>query len=301
MHTTVVQVTPDMAREWLENTAGQLQRPRSEARVEKWLNEILAGKWMLTHQGIALDKNKAIVDGQHRLEACRRSGLTLPMMVTFDVDPETFKVIDVGASRTPGDILHLAGFASNGKVLAAAARMLLLVDDMYADPKRVGASFWGRRTYITPQLLLEVLESERGDTMLAQSLPADRIARALGRTGIRTWMIAALTLLKESDTPEDMRLEFVERVTDGLYLTPNSPIHALRRLIGGETYTAWSGAEKSRNGIAVTITAYNDYLLKNTRSQLRYRSDMPFPKVINFKAELARREAAAKEKEEPTG
>jgi len=296
MHTTVVDVTPDMAQKWLNNTAGQLQRPRSEARVQKWLAEIESGNWKLTHQGVALDDNEVIVDGQHRLEALRRSGRSLPMQVSYGVATDTFSVIDVGATRTPGDILHLAGFA-NTKGLAASARILLLVDEMYAAPGRVGSTFWTKRSLITPQMIVELVDGPRGDLILNSHATADRFVRAWGRPGTKTWMAVFLVLLAESATPRDLQLEFVERCLDGMYLKPGDSIAVLRRLVIGDSYGSWNNADKIRNGIACAITAYNDYLLGNRREILRYRTDAPFPRIINYKEAMAKKEADAKQRE----
>jgi len=54
-----------------------------------------AGRWKLTHVGIAFDINNVLQDGQHRLWAVVFSGRTVEMSVTFntpaDCIPEGFQ------------------------------------------------------------------------------------------------------------------------------------------------------------------------------------------------------------------
>ena len=63
----IMDVTPELACRWLEaNTQNRVVNP---AHVDRLVRDMKAGRWYLTHQGIAFDTHGLLVDGQHRLWA----------------------------------------------------------------------------------------------------------------------------------------------------------------------------------------------------------------------------------------
>lgn len=106
MITNTMMVTPEMAAAFLAENA-KFQRKVRWSVVKTLQEAMVRGEWKLTHQGIAFDINGKLIDGQHRLLAVQRSGVTVPMSVTSSVDPETFKVLDIGARRNTGDLLNI--------------------------------------------------------------------------------------------------------------------------------------------------------------------------------------------------
>ena len=134
MKTTIKQITPQWAAQILE-TRNPHNRSLSENFIQKLERDIKAKAWILTHQGIAFDENGDLIDGQHRLEAIRRSGCSVEMMVTTDVPAsqrangimlKTFECIDSGRSRTVGQMLALNGYTQANAVAAVSRAMLNL-------------------------------------------------------------------------------------------------------------------------------------------------------------------------------
>lgn len=110
-------ITPEMARYYLEcNTAKN--RPINPSRVANWVRTIRDGEWILTHQGAAFSTADELLDGQHRLAAIVEAGIPVQMMVTTGLDPESFRAMDRGWTRTlrqvcpsfSGHIVDGAGF-----------------------------------------------------------------------------------------------------------------------------------------------------------------------------------------------
>jgi len=99
-------VTPELAREWLTKNHPQ-NRPIRETRVRMYAEEMSAGRWRVTHQGVAFDSDGALIDGQHRLMAIVRTGAATHMMVTRGLLVDTFALLDQGAFRSAADILRL--------------------------------------------------------------------------------------------------------------------------------------------------------------------------------------------------
>ena len=110
MRADVMVVTPEMAARWLERNQSN-RRVRSGV-VKKYAAAMNRGEWELTHQGIAIDVDGNLVDGQHRLLAVVMSQLSIKMCVAFGVSPNTFGVLDQGAKRNLNDHFNDDKFVS---------------------------------------------------------------------------------------------------------------------------------------------------------------------------------------------
>ena len=76
IQSTLMDIGPDIASQWLE---GNVRNRRIDQKhVNCLAQEMAAGRWMMTHQGIAFDANGTLIDGQHRLWAIKPSTAPLP-------------------------------------------------------------------------------------------------------------------------------------------------------------------------------------------------------------------------------
>lgn len=125
MKTQTKTITPEWASEILEkhNTRN---RKISESVVEGYANDMKCGRWVLTHQGIALFENGDLADGQHRLAAVVASGKSVEMMVTTDMPDKrnglgvkTQDVIDGNRPRSVASQLQLCHGYTNTNRLSA--------------------------------------------------------------------------------------------------------------------------------------------------------------------------------------
>ena len=114
MHTasTILrQVTPELAGEWL---AKNVKNRRIRAKwVAELASTIKSGGWKLTHQGIAFFEDGTLADGQHRLSAIVKAGVTVPCFVTMGLSRESAAVTDIGKTRNLPDIAGLSGSLEN--------------------------------------------------------------------------------------------------------------------------------------------------------------------------------------------
>jgi hypothetical protein len=128
----IVQVTPAIAEQY-KAKANPLNRGMSAAYVNRYAGDMRAGKWILTHQGIARGPDGTMLDGHHRIEAVIASGCTVPFMVTTFASEDAYKralsAVDKGRVRRTGHILELLGHVEPGKgtVVAAIAHALDLL------------------------------------------------------------------------------------------------------------------------------------------------------------------------------
>ena len=103
---TVENVTPEMARAYL--LRNKSNRSLRLGTVKKYAEDMKAGRWQMTHQGLAFSKYGDLLDGQHRLNAVVVSNVTVPMVVVWGVEADSALglQVDVGLNRSAADVLN---------------------------------------------------------------------------------------------------------------------------------------------------------------------------------------------------
>lgn len=130
---SVVFVTPEMAERWLKlNTRN---RKLNERVVKMYARDMGSGAWLLTGEGIKFASDGSLLDGQHRLAAIVKTGVTVPMFVMRGVDTAAQSVMDTGRKRTAADDLSIHD-EKNSSLLAATIKLALGVESGVADPNR---------------------------------------------------------------------------------------------------------------------------------------------------------------------
>jgi hypothetical protein len=92
-------------------------------------DDMEAGRWLETHQGIGLDHEGNLVDGQHRLSAIVLSGCEQWLWTWEGVTRAMMKVIDCGKIRSIPDALMIDGHHAGSTEVAIARRLLLGFDE----------------------------------------------------------------------------------------------------------------------------------------------------------------------------
>lgn len=105
MKMTVETITPEMAAEFLKlNTRNRKLRP---SLVAQYASDMRAGRWLLTHQGIAINCDGTVLDGQHRLAAIIESGVAIRMVIARGVLATSQVAMDDHAKRSCADAITL--------------------------------------------------------------------------------------------------------------------------------------------------------------------------------------------------
>jgi hypothetical protein len=121
-------ITPKKAAEYLKRKLPN--RRTRPSLVVKYATDMKAGRWMLTHEGIAFDKRGRLIDGQHRLEAIIVAGVSIEMYVFSDLNRQTMRSVNIGGIRWDHDQLGMGvlrggmTFQDNKKVARLAKTML---------------------------------------------------------------------------------------------------------------------------------------------------------------------------------
>lgn len=121
---SLVQVTPELALSWLEkNTRNRALR---QSTVNRYAEDMRAGRWMVSPDAIAFDTSGAVVNGQHRLWAVVEAGIPVPMTVMDGLQPDVVTVLDDHLKRSLKDVVAIRRPGSGVQNIhtAIAARLL---------------------------------------------------------------------------------------------------------------------------------------------------------------------------------
>jgi hypothetical protein len=132
-YNVIIEVGPDMAARWLDGNTHN--RPIRQSVVDRFARDMMAGRWRLTHQGIAFDSDGVLIDGQHRLWAIVISAVTVRTRVFFNEPLENMKAVDIGLVRSNFDVLHLAGDAGDMTTGHLATLRAMLAGDSLHSPR----------------------------------------------------------------------------------------------------------------------------------------------------------------------
>lgn len=99
-------ITPDKAQLYLTKNL-ENNRAISMARVNGYMHDMASGNWSNNGTTIKFDKEGHLIDGQHRLTAIVKSGITVYMWVARGVDENAFKTVDIGYARTGTQIIRM--------------------------------------------------------------------------------------------------------------------------------------------------------------------------------------------------
>lgn len=132
-----VTVTPETAARWLD--ANTKNRRLRATDVDRYARDMKAGNWLLTGEAIKFAADGTLLDGQHRLAAIVKTGITITMLVVRNITDDAQSVMDTGRKRTASDALDIASH-KNTTGLAAVAKLALGVEAGATDPGKYEAT-----------------------------------------------------------------------------------------------------------------------------------------------------------------
>jgi hypothetical protein len=220
MNAKQVLMTPEWAATLLElNTSN---RRLSPPVIAKYAKEIEDGDWKLTHQGVAIDWDGVIQDGQHRLHAIIRTGKSVPIMLFTGCDPAVFAVLDTGYKRTAGHMLGIEGVSCQNAA-AAVIRCLMLYETM---PNMAWTGPAAKRSHS------QILGWHRTRSMEVQAAVTDGSTCRKRFPLIKASPLSVFIYLVRDSGWEEKRLaEFLAQLCDGVGLEAGNPVFSFRRFL----------------------------------------------------------------------
>lgn len=269
----IVNIDPDEAKRLLKSNAGN--RRLDPGTVDRYAGAMRRGEWKLSHQGVAIDRDGVLLDGQHRLAAIVKAGVSIRLAVVRQVDRDAFSVLDTGKRRGAGDTLRLAG-ASDPLHLSAALRYLRLY-------QTIPDSSWssGQARLTNDQILKLHDEHPRMSDCVRQ-------ARLVSTsTGIITSACATAIYLT-SQAPDVDDESWFRGITTGANLDIGDPRLAFRTFFANTRAAAGKRRMDAREHVAIYIKARNAWVSGQKIKLLAFRKGAIMPRVTEPKTHRIR-------------
>ncbi len=120
----IMTVTPQDAEKWLAKNHDRNRKMR-ESKVREYSNDMKAGRWVLSDQAISFDVPGDLINGQHRLQAVYRTGVSIQSLVMWNCPDRSLLVIDGGMKRSTNDRFGMAGKGYPAGCGATVRRVLM--------------------------------------------------------------------------------------------------------------------------------------------------------------------------------
>lgn len=258
-----LEITPELAAEMLKRNKGN--RPLSKDLIGRYAAQMKKGQWHNTRVPLIFAIDGGLIDGQHRLSACIESAVPLNCDVIFGAGADVFAFIDIGKRRTAADIFSIHG-VSNATMMASAMALIYSYD--HAEMK--GFSFGGiRRT--SAELYEEYTQHPklRDSAWVAGLFHVNRLASPS--------LMCALHYICSRKSRRDADDFFRKLGTGEGIVGKRLPVKVLlNKLILDQGQRDKMG--RAQIG-SITITAWNSSRDGRPMKQLKYYSDMAFPRA----------------------
>lgn len=218
----LVTVTPELAEDLLRlNTQN---RPMKNNVIERYSNDMKAGKFFFTGESIKISRDGVLLDGQHRLISVVNTRVPIKTNIQTGLDPAIFTVLDTGSLRSFSDILALKDYKYYNS-LPAVSKFITLIEAGNGFGNLTGKHLRGNEAMLA---LVQTLDKE----LLEESC---KLAFDFKRTKFieYTLIVAFLYVLTTKGRSQDAQ-DFLQLLStgDGLGSSSNSAVWLLRnRLI----------------------------------------------------------------------
>lgn len=228
----LVFVTPEMADELCSNNQCNT-RPPDEYTSAKYGEEIEAGAFGGTHQALATDEHGCLLDGWHRCNAIRKTGIGVWLWIARNVKSEMFPRIDRGKVRSFADVhaIDMGIPGPDAKILTAAVAICARVD------ARMSPAKWRQRAAFKPsaQRFRELTELYNIPvSMLEFTNPAAR-----GSKIQKSVVLAGAYLIRRKNSEMDVKV-FLQGLSEGLNDDAMKQLRDHVRQLSGERKKAWN-------------------------------------------------------------
>lgn len=259
-------ITPEMAAEFLKYNENN--RPLKSQRIAAFARQMKIG-WCHTGQPIIMSDMAILNDGQHRLQACLKSGCAFDSDVRFGIPRAAFIHTDTHSKRTNGDMFDIYKVLNSNHMAASAVWLWRY--------KFTGMLTIATVTYPTHEELYEFYQKHRGLQNSRQ--PGVRFSqKSLAPPSLMTMLhyICAEKNGEQADT-------FFNSVATGVNIpTMDHPAAKIRdKLLDNRV-----GAERLKDVMiaAYMVQAWNAMRRGQSIKILRWRGanspDQSFPKII---------------------
>lgn len=259
--TGIMTITPDQASAILSDRNTH-NRTISALHVDRLARDMRNGDFLMNGDAIRFAADGTLLDGQHRLAACAKSGVTIRTVVVWNLPSEAQATMDDGNKRSMAHVLQLDGKPMHAKTVASILRRVIMLER---------GSMVNTSLSPTKAEMAAYLEAHPEITDAAVVADQVRNARAI-RCAASTLGIAYYLFAAKSRRDADA---FFEQLRTGIGLEEGSPILALRNRLSTDGSTRL--ATESPEVLAWFIKAWNAYRTGKSVRILRHKANEQFP------------------------
>jgi len=256
-------ITPKDAAKYLKN-----RHPKQRKINKRWVNKLAKiledpGSWDDENgEAIRLDVDGLLVDGQHRLEAIVKSGITAKILVVHGVSNRALFTIDAGKHRSHTDAFTMAGY----KYPNAWACGLRLYIGYKND------AILHKEKYTNEYLIRE-----------AKKIPDFKLSVDSGTFHSKNFKLLPLSILVASHRIFYLKSQaqanaFMVMLCSGAGIGKNSAILKLREKLINQEILPSSFSMNQKLGL--TIMAWNYYRKNISVKNIEWNKNTKFPKAI---------------------
>lgn len=224
-------ITPDHAREILSNNT--FNRPMSKSAIDVITDQIIKGQWKYNGQSIVISDGGELLDGQHRLSACVKSGISIECEIVKGVSKGSFDTMDSGRLRGGGDCLAIKG-VSNSIFVASSLRGVVHFSSDKGLVFPFGSAGSKKVLNISLSNTYEWIDNEffshNKDFNSCSDFFGFIKSRMQGTNGFKLGCYGFAVLMTYMIDKEES-IKFLDRVADGLFSSPTDPAKKIRDYI----------------------------------------------------------------------
>lgn len=262
-----VKITPELAAHYL--TFNRNNWDIIQARIDGYADEMHRGEWAENGESIKFSKNARLIDGQHRLSAIIKSGVSLHMLVVFGCEEEAQVKIDIGRTKTARGVLTVQGLGNwEARTLGTAIHTLINHEKGLPISSNVkGLNREVEAFYLENQTAL------LATVKLAKDLPRKITPITHAKAMVLHFLFAKIDVATADS--------FIEKLFTGDSLARTNPIYQLRERIL-EAQRAGGTPLTTRQQLHACIKSWNYVRAHKGLSSARTllpRSDEPLPEI----------------------
>lgn len=251
MKSEVTLITPQIAEMLLNGNTGN--RRLSEQRVISLAEVMRQGKFKFNGDSIRVSVSGVLLDGQHRLSAIVKSGISQQMLLVTGLPDDVFNTIDIGAARTTSDFLSIKGI--DHSMTVAAVSTIQLCFELHGTPDSNNSRKW-----IAKPDIYERAMSDSDIQFASVFVKSNKNLRNIYTPSYVAWCFYVFC-----KTDKEAAISFMNELSSGEVSYMNSPVTALRNplLVGALR-------KDGKNKVcAYFFRAFRAYLNKENLSVIR--------------------------------
>ncbi len=249
-----LEITPEYAAVLLSrNLDNRSIRVGKAAQIE---NDLRNGKFVFNGESIIVSKEGLLNDGQHRLYACLRTGVSFKTVLIVGVERASRFTIDTGVAKTAADMLSFKKI-TNAHTAAAIARFIVVYE---------AEGSFSRRAFVSATAQIERVEN---DELLREIAAWIDTSKKRINMMMRGSVAGTLYYLIAEKSAEHAHA-FMEQFRSGTNLSATSPIYLLREKLRNDSQL------NEMERVEAFVRAWNHWLDGNEKlTRMSIRGNIP--------------------------